>query len=87
VRAAETAVAAGERTEALNLTADALVALALGCRQVGDAERAAGASSRAFDLYVRKGNLVAARDGDRERFTAGLEGVRRVESRARRRSA
>jgi tetratricopeptide (TPR) repeat protein len=55
------AVAIGERTDALNLTADALVVLGYAHLQLRDPEQATQALETAVELYRRKGNLVATR--------------------------
>jgi class 3 adenylate cyclase/tetratricopeptide (TPR) repeat protein len=56
---AHEAVVLADRTDALNLRADALVNLAEALRLVGDLDKSSEALQRAVDLYEQKGNLVA----------------------------
>ena len=58
---AKVAVELAERTDALNITAEALTALALACAQLDLPDRARSAVDRSLVLYRRKGNLVAER--------------------------
>ncbi len=58
---AKIAVELAEQTDALNITAEALTALALACAQLDLSDRARSAVDRSLALYRRKGNLVAER--------------------------
>jgi class 3 adenylate cyclase/tetratricopeptide (TPR) repeat protein len=57
---AEVAVQLAERTDALNITAEALTALALACAHLDMSDRARAAVDRSLVLYRQKGNIVAA---------------------------
>ena len=58
---AKVAVELAEQTDGLNITAEALTALALACVQLDLSDRARSAVDRSLVLYRRKGNLVAER--------------------------
>ena len=57
---AHAAVALADRTDALNLRADAQVNLAETLQLKGDLDEAAHAVHRALELYEQKGNVVAS---------------------------
>jgi class 3 adenylate cyclase/tetratricopeptide (TPR) repeat protein len=59
--AARDAIEVAERTDALNLTGDAYVALAVVHEGLGSVDDAAAATAAARELYRRKGNRVALR--------------------------
>jgi hypothetical protein len=61
LRSAESAVSLAEQTDALNLTAEALSALALACAKLDLRDRSRESLDRALQLYGQKGNVVAAR--------------------------
>ena len=58
------AVELAEQTDGLNITAEALTALALACVQLDLSDRARSAVDRSLVLYRRKGNLVAERQAE-----------------------
>jgi tetratricopeptide (TPR) repeat protein len=64
LEAAAVAVELAERTDALNMTADALIALALAHAHLERPERARAAVDRSLVLYHQKGNVVAARQAE-----------------------
>jgi class 3 adenylate cyclase/tetratricopeptide (TPR) repeat protein len=61
---AKVAVALAEQTDGLNITAEALTALALACVPLDLSDRARSAVDRSLVLYRRKGNLVAERQAE-----------------------
>ena len=58
---AKVGVALADQTDALNMTAEVLTALALAYAHVDMPDRAGAAADRSLALYRRKGNVIAAR--------------------------